>query len=247
MKTFIVVFLCLLGVLSTLARAQSDSDVNTWPIVGVFTQPSSSTQGSCGGDCLYLAASYVKFIEAAGARVVPINYYASKEELDNLFTSLNGFLFVGGGSAYPPSAQHIFDKTIEANDNGDYSPLFGVCMGFQWTFLAAANNEVSLDPSDGTQMDAENISLALDFTGAEKQSKFFKDAPQSIMDILGKENVTMNNHHYGVYPSSYDSTPAWKNFFNVRFILLHYCFSFLFLFVMSLSLSYPSSAPCLLL
>jgi hypothetical protein len=54
------------------------------------------TATACGGDCLYLAASYVKYIESAGARVVPINYYASEEELDDVFSKVNGFLFPGG-------------------------------------------------------------------------------------------------------------------------------------------------------
>ena len=130
------------------------AEKNNYPIIGVFTQPSNSNQGSCNGDCLYLAASYVKYIEAAGARVVPINYYASTSELDNLFSSLNGFLFVGGGAPFPASAQYVFDKTVKANDNGDYSPLWGTCMGFQWLLLSATDAKIHLDPSDGTQMDA---------------------------------------------------------------------------------------------
>lgn len=97
--------------------------LNNYPIIGLFTQPTSSDNGDCGGDCLYLAASYVKYIESSGARVVPINYYAEKDELDHLFGSLNGFLFPGGGGFFPPSAQYIFDKTVKANDKGDFSPV----------------------------------------------------------------------------------------------------------------------------
>jgi gamma-glutamyl hydrolase len=185
--------------------------------VGVFTQPSPSQQGDCGGNCLYLAASYVKFIESAGARVVPINYYASEEELDKLFDSLNGFLFVGGGSAFPPSAQYIFDKTKQSNDNGDYIPLFGICMGFQWLLLSAADGQLRLDPSDGTQMDAENYSIPLDFVSQDKikQSHLFQDASENIMKILSTDNVTMNNHHYGIYPEHFDTTPALSDFYNI--------------------------------
>lgn len=36
--------------------------LNTFPIVGVFTQPTTDTNKDCGGDCLYLAASYVKYV-----------------------------------------------------------------------------------------------------------------------------------------------------------------------------------------
>ena len=99
-------------------------EYNDRPIIGIFTQPTTSIQGTCGGNCLYIAASYVKYIESSGGRfhlfhliiiylliflfrVVPINYYSSNDELDILFESLNGFLFPGGSASFPSSAQYI--------------------------------------------------------------------------------------------------------------------------------------------
>ena len=63
----------------------------------------------------------------------------------------------------------MYDKTVAANKAGDFSPLWGTCMGFQWLLLAATQNTLKLDPSDGTQMDAENYTIPLDFT---KQVRF---------------------------------------------------------------------------
>ena len=40
---------------------------------------------------------YVKWVESAGARVVPVRYDSTPAELDHLFDSLNGVLFTGGG------------------------------------------------------------------------------------------------------------------------------------------------------
>ena len=175
----LIVFFVVLSIIS------SCDGLNNYPIIGVMTQPTSSSQGDCNGDCLYLAASYVKYIEAAGARVVPINYYADEKELSDLFDSLNGFLFVGGGSPFPSSAQTIWDKTVAANEAGDFMPLWGTCMGFQWLCLASTQDKLILDPSDGTQMDAENYSIPLDFrTNAISDSKLFGLAPQNIIDIL---------------------------------------------------------------
>lgn len=113
----------------------SSEQLDNYPIIGVFTQPSTSSNENCGGDCLYLAASYVKQMESAGARVVPVNYYAEKEELDHLFDSLSGFLFVGGGAVYPASAQYIFDKTVAANDNGDFMPVCDVYFVISRSFM----------------------------------------------------------------------------------------------------------------
>jgi hypothetical protein len=63
---------------TSVAVSALSSERNDWPIIGMFTQPSTSSRAECGGSCLYLAASYVKQIESAGARVVPINYYATE-------------------------------------------------------------------------------------------------------------------------------------------------------------------------
>lgn len=136
--------LCLVILCAALVVAATDS-----PIVGVFTQPSRDhPEPPCNGNCLcalkllwvtvsqlcsiycvctmcrYLAASYVSYLESAGARVVPVNYYANNSVLDTLFDSLNGFFFVGGGADFPPSAQYIFDKTVAANKGASLSYCF---------------------------------------------------------------------------------------------------------------------------
>lgn len=191
--------------------------VNNYPIIGIMTQPSTQTEGDCNGDCLYLAASYVKYIESAGARVVPVNYYADEEELTEAFNSLNGFLFPGGGAWFPSSAQFIWNKTIAANGEGDYMPLWGTCMGFQWLCLASTNGKLELDPQAGNPlMDSENYSIPLDFREeAIKPSTLFGTAPQSIIDILSTQNVTMNNHHYGVWTEHFEQTPELMQNFNI--------------------------------
>lgn len=173
-----------------------------------------SLNNNIATNSLYLAASYVKEIESSGARVVPVNYYASNEELDFLFESLNGFFFVGGGATFPPSAQYIFDKTVAANDAGDYMPLWGTCMGFQWLLISASRDVDILDPKSG-QFDAYNYSIPLDFTENAATSKFLKDAPDGVYEILATENVTMNNHHYGIYTEHFLETESLTSFFNM--------------------------------
>jgi gamma-glutamyl hydrolase len=203
------------GALALVASTATETKLNDWPVIGMFTQPTSSSREECGGDCLYLAASYVKYIESAGARVVPVNYYASEEQLDYLFEHLNGFFFVGGGSSFPETAQYIFDKTIAANDANDFMPLWGTCMGFQWLLISASRDVDVLDPKGDDQFDAYNISLPLEFTSAAKKSKFLKDAPEEIFEILATKNVTMNNHHYGIYTDHFRSTETLSSFYDL--------------------------------
>lgn len=194
--------------------AHSAKTRNDWPIIGVFTQPTTESSGNCKESCLYIAASYVKYLEAAGARVVPVNYYASSSTIDKLFASLNGFFFTGGDAAFPKSAQYIFDKVVKANDEGDFTPLWGTCMGFEWLLMSATRDANILDPKTG-QMDAYNLSIPLEFTENAKTSKLFGGAQPEIMNILSKQNVTMNNHHYGIYTDHFAATPALSEFFNV--------------------------------
>ena len=40
-----------------------------------------------------MAAGYVKWIEMAGGRAVPIRFYSSPDELRRLFKSINGLIF----------------------------------------------------------------------------------------------------------------------------------------------------------
>jgi hypothetical protein len=63
----------------------------TKPIIGVLAQRCHNCPGRS-----YVAAGFVKWLEAAGARVVPIRYYSSDAELRRLFDSVNGLVFPGG-------------------------------------------------------------------------------------------------------------------------------------------------------
>ena len=206
MFKLVITFCCVLG---TLVSA-----INNYPIIGIFTQPTISTIPDCGGACLYIAASYVKYIESSGARVVPIDFHATTSELDALLPKLNGVLFPGGDAEFPASAQYTFDKIKAFNDAGDYMPLWGTCMGFEWLLMSATQDENILDPKTG-QMDAYNLSIPLDFTSTMKDSKLFSHASSEIVNILAKQNVTMNNHHYGIYPDHFTSTPALSGFYNM--------------------------------
>jgi gamma-glutamyl hydrolase len=81
--------------------------------------------------------------------------------------------------------------------------------------MSASRNANILDPSDGTTMNSENYSIPLTLTPAAAGSRLFKGASAHIMDVLQNQNVTMNNHHYGIYPDHFRATPALVAMFNV--------------------------------
>jgi hypothetical protein len=105
----------LLAVMLFLALAHTtQSQSSPAPIIGVFTQVwclhartfqvslckwlcadrFASEIQAYGSDPLpaYIAASYVKYLESAGARVVPIFYDSPLETLTTMFSQVNGIL-----------------------------------------------------------------------------------------------------------------------------------------------------------
>jgi gamma-glutamyl hydrolase len=123
-----IVFVALLGLICCTVFA-----LNTRPIIGIVTQPADSPLSQFGNS--YIAASYVKYIESAGARVVPIFHTLPSTDLVKLLSSINGVLFPGGGASfsgvYWQTITGIWNYALSANDEGDYFPLWGTCMGFQ--------------------------------------------------------------------------------------------------------------------
>lgn len=66
------------------------------PIVGIYTQdPDDFGQTKQEGQT-YIAASYIKNLEMAGAQVVPLFYHYSHQQLSALLSQLNGVIFPGG-------------------------------------------------------------------------------------------------------------------------------------------------------
>jgi gamma-glutamyl hydrolase len=78
-----------------------------------------------------MMAAYVKFMEAAGARVVPLVLGESEEITMDKISKLDGVLFPGGGGDYVDYGGKIIQKIMEYNDEGHYYPAWGTCLGFQ--------------------------------------------------------------------------------------------------------------------
>lgn len=146
-------------------------------------------------------------------RVVPIPYNTTEDEMEHLFSSLNGLLIPGGGATVSPAALFSMQKTIEVNDNGDYFPMWGTCMGFQWLMIGYSGNP-SKFTLDGV-FNAENISLPLQYTTKAKTSRLFNSLDSDLYRSLGTVDITLNNHHYGVTPDHFEATPALKSMFDV--------------------------------
>mmetsp|Transcript_12905 Transcript_12905/g.31026 ORF Transcript_12905/g.31026 Transcript_12905/m.31026 type:complete len:311 (+) Transcript_12905:52-984(+) len=191
-----------------LAAIAGAGAAGPFPVVGIFSAPSSSTVPECGGNCEYIAASYIKYVESAGARAIPISYYSTNEEIDAVVDQVNGILFPGGGADIPDAAQRIVDNALHKAEEGGYFPVWGTCLGFEW-LVQAVGGKSALQGG----FDAENITLPLDFTDAGKASRLYHDA--EARQLLASKPVTMNNHQSGIEPTSFASNTKLAGTFDV--------------------------------
>ncbi|XP_071730100.1 gamma-glutamyl hydrolase 2-like [Rutidosis leptorrhynchoides] len=88
-----------------------EPNVNLGPIIGILSHPSDGASGRLNNstNVSYIAASYVKFVESAGARVIPLIYNEHPETLQTKLNLVNGVLFTGGWAK-----KGLYTEVVEA-------------------------------------------------------------------------------------------------------------------------------------
>eukprot|EP01061_Rhynchopus_euleeides_P014922 TRINITY_DN25662_c0_g1_i1.p2 TRINITY_DN25662_c0_g1~~TRINITY_DN25662_c0_g1_i1.p2 ORF type:complete len:322 (+),score=136.52 TRINITY_DN25662_c0_g1_i1:55-1020(+) len=177
------------------------------PIIGIWAHPSNALTGGCGGKCEYLAASYVKWVESAGGRAVPIPYNDTEATL-KLIPQLNGVLLPGGSAEVSAATKAAFKLIQTLNTQGQHYPLWGTCLGFEWLAQLFAD-----DLSILGSFYAENTSMALQFTNNAEGSRLLGGASGErayLRQVLSNETnpPTMNNHGQGVAVTEFSGSGA---------------------------------------
>ena len=197
----------------TFSAVQPDTHEEWGPIIAVMAQP-------LGNATDYLPASYVKWLELAGARVVPVMYEATDREVDAIFANTNGLLLIGGDAPVCSAARRFLANAVSAAKGGDAYPIWGTCDGFEWLMQMAAKDDSALQPG----FDSENLPLPLELTAAAADSRLLADAggtmaqrsPRlSVLEALGALPVTFNSHKQGVTPATFNASASLSSFFTV--------------------------------
>lgn len=177
---------------------------NKRPIIGILALDSSLPYGKT-----FISATYVKYVEQAGARVVPIRGGQPEEYYARMVNWTNGALITGGGVSLQTSilartARLVFAKAMELNKRGDYYPMWGTCLGFQMLcYLVEGEN--LLKPTDSA-----NATWPLNFTADAKSSRMFASASPEIINALSSRPVTENYHHYSILSEDFDASKLSK-------------------------------------
>ncbi|XP_025089656.1 LOW QUALITY PROTEIN: uncharacterized protein LOC112561388 [Pomacea canaliculata] len=184
--------------LSIASPVEFFSILNDRPIIGVAAQETFSKRV---GDT-YIPASYIKYLEQAGARVVPIRAGEQEDYYNNLFSKINGALFPGGSvsvteSQYARTGRILYNLTLKAAAVGDIFPLWGTCLGFELLNTITAGQNLL------AAVDAENITLPLDLVDDD------------VLSYLTKESVTQNEHQYGMLPEVFNKNKELSSFYRI--------------------------------
>lgn len=188
---------------------------NTAPLIGILSQPCHDCPGSS-----YIPAAYVKWVESAGGRVVPIRYDDSDARLEMLFKMTNGLLLPGGltylylDAPYVITARKLYNMITKANDDGNVYPIHGTCLGHQLlhVLLTNASRDVVLVETDSVQN--PNI---LNFTHQAANSLYFGNMNSELFQRAADPayNIAYENHEMGVPPHHYQEWPELDEWYNI--------------------------------
>lgn len=162
------------------------------------------------GYLYYIMSAYVKFMEAAGAQVVPILPSESEEEVRAKLNKLNGVLFPGGSGDYWAQGKLVFEEIQKINDEGTFYPLWTTCQGYE--YVLTYTSDVGMDILQRFPISSD--SLPLSFTANPYKTRMFEGMGESVWGFTSG-NYTYNSHSYGISTLSFETDNGLKEFWDL--------------------------------
>ena len=227
----IFLFAICLSVGTTTVRAGAYNPYikkqNLRPVIGVFSQQTNTittsntiapqVKAKLEAYRYMIPASYVSWIGQAGGRVLPILLNQTKAYYEEIFAQTNGILFPGGNQnidpdeIYTEEGEILWNLAKQANDRGDYYPIWGTCLGFEeLSVLETGNGDVI-----SLNVMATNLALSLRLMPGAKRSRLFRSFPPRLMRALRTQPITFNSHDHGLLVTEYESNRALNSFFDM--------------------------------
>ncbi|GLU18045.1 hypothetical protein SLE2022_343670 [Rubroshorea leprosula] len=193
-----------------------DPKLNYRPVVGILSHPGDGASGRLNNatNASYIAASYVKFVESAGARVIPLIYNEPREILLEKLQLVNGVLFTGGwakSGLYFETLRRVFKKVLEKNDAGEHFPLYAICLGFELVTMIVSKDRNILERFSA----ADQASTLQFMKNINSEGTVFQRFPPDLLKKLGTDCLVMQNHVYGISPERFQENPALSSFFKL--------------------------------
>ncbi|KAL0702162.1 hypothetical protein Bca4012_058284 [Brassica carinata] len=205
--------------LGNRACSAPDSNLNYKPIIGILTHPGIGTFDdphslSYEKNVSYIAASYVKFAETGGARVIPLIYNEPEERLFQKLELVNGVIFTGGWAKeglYYDVVQKIFDKVLEKNDAGEHFPVYAMCLGFEILSMIISQTRDILE-----RFNSVYYASSLQFTeNVNIQGTVFQRFSPELLNKISTDCLVLQNHQFGISPDNFLANPSLSSFFDI--------------------------------
>lgn len=149
----------------------------------------------------------MRWIESSGALVLPILLNQEDDYYERIFHKTNGLFLPGGDNSLNPSlktpmleaAKILFKLAIDANDNGNYYPIWGTCLGFELlSVLIDGKNILSSCENHGYSRSVRGIDRGFLFSQDTKIFPFSGDLSfdysGEIYNIIQANNLTYFYH-----------------------------------------------------
>jgi gamma-glutamyl hydrolase len=173
------------------------------PVVGIVSQTlEKEMQGDprFAGKKSYIMKAYAQWLQAAGARVVPLILGEPPDETLRKLAGLNAVLLPGGDGDYLEFGRFIYTAVKAANDAGVFTPLWGTCMGYE--------NMASYEATAGWA-----VLSVYDIDSASLPLSFVKDpAITGMYGWLGADArlfeagaFAYNSHHWSMDPGKFQT------------------------------------------
>nr|APR64465.1 hypothetical protein [Populus tomentosa] len=193
-----------------------DIKLNYRPVIGILSHPGDGASGRLNNatNASYIAASYVKFAESAGARVIPLIYNEPREILFEKLNLVNGVLFTGGWAKtglYFDTVKAIFKEILAKNDAGFHFPVYAICLGFEiLTMIISEDNQI-LETFNG----ADQASTLQFMNNINIEGTVFRRFPPDLLKRLSTDCLVMQNHRYGISPQRFQENEHLSSFFEI--------------------------------
>lgn len=197
----------------TAPTFQEEEGLNMRPIIGILSQELSRSMDDAlqpHNYTSYIAASYVKFYESAGARVVPVLINQEDDYYRNIASSINGMIFPGGSASITNTsgygrAGELLYKLLQEQDPP--VPLLTTCLGFEMMMYLGANNTYPLTRCKASSR-ADPLYLSPDW----ESSRLLGEAPSDVVETFIMTNSTSNFHKYCVLPETFEELGLGKEY-----------------------------------
>jgi len=196
--------------------APADPALYDRPVIGIVTHPGDGAAGRIdnGTSTSYIGASYVKFVEAGGARVIPLIYNEPEERILEKLSLVNGVLFTGGSEKsglYFETIKKVFQYVLDKNDAGIPFPLFAQCLGFELISMIVSKDNNILE-----SFHASNQASTLQFPNySSLEGSVFERFQPDLIKKLSTSCLVMQNHKWGISPKRYRENGALSSFFKI--------------------------------